>query len=1490
MVATRLDGTAIARRIRENIAAEIVQRQQKNPRYRPFLKIIQATYVRMKLKAAQEAGVGCELLPFPESITELELLHQIRRLNRDPAVNGILVQLPLPSHLSERNVTSAVAGDKDVDGFGTQDIGELAKRGGSPVFVPCTPKGVMHLLAEAGVDVAGKSAVVLGRSNIVGGPVSHLLRNADCTVTVCHSKTAGLQRHLAHADIVVAAIGRPQFVKGEWLKEGAVVIDVGTNFVPDATKKTGQRLVGDVDFESASRVASAITPVPGGVGPMTVAMLLRNVVDATDRFFESQRRRRPVPLPLKLKSPVPSDSAISRAQTPKLITLVADEVGIAPHELEPYGAYKAKVDLNLLGRLGHRRDGRYVVVTGITPTPLGEGKSTTTIGLAQALGAHLGRLTFANVRQPSQGPTFGIKGGAAGGGYSQVTPMDEFNLHLTGDLHAVTAANNLLAAALESRMFHEQTQKDGPLYRRLVPVKDGARRFTPAMLRRLAKLGIDKTDPDALTEDEIRRFARLDVDPDTITWRRVLDVNDRHLRGVTVGTAATEKGHTRDTGFDISVASECMAILALSTGLADMRDRLSRMVVATSRGGDAVTCDDLGAAGALTALMRDAIKPNLMQTLEGTPVLVHAGPFANISIGQSSIVADRLALKLVGTESDEDQAGFVVTEAGFDFTMGGERFFNIKCRTSGLAPDVVVVVATVRALKVHGGGPPIAPGAPLDDVYKREDVELVRAGCVNLRKHIANARSFGVPVVVAINRFATDSPAEVAAVREEAKAAGAMDAVLAEHWSQGGAGAVDLARAVVAAAEGKDKPRTELRLTYGLQGNTVLERIEAIAKGLYGAGAVELSELARTKVDTYVRQGYGNLPICIAKTQYSLSHDPELKGAPTGFTVPIRDVRLAAGAGYLYALAADIQTMPGLPTAPGYMNIDVDCETGEIDAFAVYRYVAALQHSIGEARRSGLPYVVVPWHPVAWLSQLSHGIWTKADGSDDDVDCSLMIPDMVYRTGFDNFKRHGDAFLLVWPNGMQLKTANAELNRQITQRRDHFPKWLASYSILRQFGENVVTAEGPVWRLHRKTTAGCFNERNAALVFREAVLQTQGMMRNWRSGPLRCVDRDTMRLALNIIAYVGFGLRLPWPGQKLATEGLDPRLARYASLEPPAGHRMSFVDTMACVMDNVVLLLLMPKWLLRAMPFQRTRAAACAYDDYIRYMDELMADKEEEAERQIEGMDLMGHMLRTAYDGKGLTKAEILGNAFIMFVAGHETTANVLHFTMVQLATKPATQRRLQRDIDRLVGDVDPADWDYETLVNGMAASMIGACMNESLRIMPPATELPKEATANQDQPVTMDGQRYLVPKGAIVALAVVSVGLNPRYWPHEESRLFRPERGAFIPFSDGARSCLGRRIAQVEVLAALAVLFREYSLELDVGDFVEDEGEGEDEVERMSRPEKRRVYGFAQERSRRILAGARTMLTLKLHGGQHVPLRMVKRGEERFVSWIEDE
>ena len=812
-------------------------------------------------------------------------------------MHGILVQLPLPSHISEHAVTTAVADEKDVDGFGAVNIGELAKRGGAPLFVPCTPQAVMELLRASGVNPAGKEAVVLGRSDIVGSPVSYLLKNADATVTLCHSKTPDMVRIVKNADIVVTAIGQTELVKGDWLKPGAVVIDVGINYKPDETKKSGQRLVGDVDFESASQVASQITPVPGGVGPMTVAMLMQNVVNSAKSYDKKQKDRRVTPLPIKLVEPVPSDIAISRAQYPKQITDLAYEIGVAPHELEPFGHTKAKLSLDVLNRLSHRRDGRYVLVCGITPTPLGEGKSTTTLGLTQALGAHLNRISFANVRQPSQGPTFGIKGGAAGGGYSQVIPMDEFNLHLTGDIHAITAANNLLAAAIETRMFHEATQKNGALYKRLVPAKGGKREFKPIMFKRLQKLGITKTNPDDLTEEEYGRFARLDINPETITWRRVLDVNDRHLRSVTVGQAPTEKGLTRQTGFDISVASECMAILALSSDLADMRERLGRMVVATSRSGDPVTCDDIGAGGALAALMKDAIKPNMMQSLEGTPVMVHAGPFANISIGASSVLADKLALKLAGTEPDEDhesQTGYVVTEAGFDFTMGGERFFNIKCRSSGLSPDTVVIVATVRALKVHGGGPEISAGAPLPEVYRTENTEVLRNGCINLKKHIANAKQYGIPVVVAINRFATDTEAEIAIIREEAIAAGAEDAIPANHWAEGGAGAVELARGVQAACS---KPK-DFKLLYDLEGS-IESRVERIAQAMYGAEKVEFSEVAQKKVQTYTQQGFSNLPICIAKTQYSLSHDPGLKGAPTGFTVPIRDVQLAVGGGYL---------------------------------------------------------------------------------------------------------------------------------------------------------------------------------------------------------------------------------------------------------------------------------------------------------------------------------------------------------------------------------------------------------------------------------------------------------------------------------------------------------------------------------------------------------------------------------------------------------------
>ncbi len=437
------------------------------------------------------------------------------------------------------------------------------------------------------------------------------------------------------------------------------------------------------------------------------------------------------PIRLQLKRPVPSDIEIAQAAKIKPISLIADEVGLRPGELEMHGPFKAKVKLEVLERLAKRRNGKYIDVTAITPTPLGEGKSTTMMGLSQALGAHLGKRVFTCIRQPSQGPTFGIKGGAAGGGYSQVIPMEDFNLHLTGDIHAITAANNLLAAAIDARIFHESSQSDERLFDALCPPdKKGKRRFSPSMKRRIKRLGIAKTDPETLTPEERRRFARLDIDPATVSWRRVVDTNDRFLRSITIGQGPEEKGMTRETGFDITVASEVMAVLALTTDLADMRQRFGRIVVGTNQAGEAVTAEDLGVAGAMTVLMKDAIKPTLMQSLEGTPVFVHAGPFANIAHGQSSIIADRIALKL---------GDYVVTESGFGADIGMEKFFDIKCRYSGLIPNVVVLVATVRALKMHGGGPKVVAGKPLDSAYIEENLDLLRAGLPNLQHHIHNA-------------------------------------------------------------------------------------------------------------------------------------------------------------------------------------------------------------------------------------------------------------------------------------------------------------------------------------------------------------------------------------------------------------------------------------------------------------------------------------------------------------------------------------------------------------------------------------------------------------------------------------------------------------------------------------------------------------------------------------------------------------------------------
>jgi formate--tetrahydrofolate ligase len=514
-------------------------------------------------------------------------------------------------------------------------------------------------------------------------------------------------------------------------------------------------------------------------------------------------------------------------------------------------------------RLAGRPNGKYIDVTAITPTPLGEGKTTTTIGLSMSLN-RIGCKTIAAIRQPSLGPVFGIKGGAAGGGYAQVVPMEDFNLHLTGDVHAISLAHNLLAAMIDNSITHGNA---------------------------------------------------LGIDPHTITWPRVVDVSDRALRKIVIGLGGKENGSPRETGFDIAVASEVMAILGLTTSLKDLRARLGRIVIGLDGKGKAVTAEALRTAGAMAVLMRDAIKPTLLQTTENTPVMIHAGPFANIAHGNSSIIADLIGLKL---------ADCVVTESGFGADMGMEKFMNIKCRASGLVPDAVVMVCTVRALKMHSGRFTVVAGRPLDPGLTREDLKAVAEGCANLEKQIENARLFGVPVVVCVNAFASDTEREVELVRERSLAAGAEGAYRSEVWARGGAGAEELAAAVLKAAEA---PKS-FRFLYDLD-RPIKEKIETIATKIYGAAGVEYLPAAESQIKKYTDLGYGGLPICMAKTHLSLSHDPSLKGRPTGFRVPIRDVRASMGAGFLYPLLGEMRTMPGLPSAPNTWQIDLD-EDGNV--------------------------------------------------------------------------------------------------------------------------------------------------------------------------------------------------------------------------------------------------------------------------------------------------------------------------------------------------------------------------------------------------------------------------------------------------------------------------------------------------------------------------------------------------------------------------------
>ncbi|MBA2365632.1 MAG: formate--tetrahydrofolate ligase [Actinomycetota bacterium] len=559
----------------------------------------------------------------------------------------------------------------------------------------------------------------------------------------------------------------------------------------------------------------------------------------------------------------PSDLEIARSGNLKPIEDIASEMGVGPGYLEHYGTDVAKIKLEAIESLQDRPLAKYVVVSAITPTPLGEGKTTTTVGLGQGF-SHINKKATIAIRQPSMGPTFGIKGGAAGGGYSQVIPMERLNLHLTGDMHAVTAAHNLLSAMIDNHVHHS---------------------------------------------DDF-----FNIDRHSVTWRRVLDVNDRALRNVITGLGSREDGVIRQTGFDITAASEVMAVLALSRSLQDMRQRLGRIVIGNRVTGEPVTADELKAAGAMTVIMRDAIKPNLLQTLENTPVLVHAGPFGNIAHGNSSIVAD-----LIGIRSGD----VLVTEAGFGADMGAERFFNIKCRNSGLKPDAAVVVATVRALKAHSGRHQVRAGRPLPEEMLVENPDDIFSGGANLIKQIDNIRVHGVTPVVAINAFPSDFDSEHDAIRSIAEEAGAKAAV-ATHFSDGGRGAAELAEAVLEAAAAP----SDFHFLYP-DDASLRDKIYSVATKIYGAAAVEYDLVASRQLDSYERNGFGHLPVCIAKTHLSISSDPKLKGAPIGWTLPVRQARASVGAGFVYPVCGDMRTMPGLSGSPAAERIDID-ENGEI--------------------------------------------------------------------------------------------------------------------------------------------------------------------------------------------------------------------------------------------------------------------------------------------------------------------------------------------------------------------------------------------------------------------------------------------------------------------------------------------------------------------------------------------------------------------------------
>jgi formate--tetrahydrofolate ligase len=545
-----------------------------------------------------------------------------------------------------------------------------------------------------------------------------------------------------------------------------------------------------------------------------------------------------------------SDIAIAQAAKKRpIIDIAREKLGIAAENLDPFGHYKAKVSMDYIKSLQNKPNGKLILVTAITPTPAGEGKTTTTVGLTDALN-FIGKKAMLCLREPSLGPSFGMKGGAAGGGYAQVVPMEDINLHFTGDFHAITAANNLLAAMIDNHIYWGNS------------------------------LGIDQ-----------RR----------VMWRRVMDMNDRALRSIVSSLGGVANGFPREDGFDITVASEVMAIFCLARDLDDLKKRLGNIIVAYTRDRKPVRAADLKANGAMTVLLKEALAPNLVQTLEGTPAFIHGGPFANIAHGCNSVLATTTALKL---------ADYVVTEAGFGADLGGEKFLDIKCRKTGLEPACAVLVATIRALKMHGG-------VKKDDL-KKEDLKALEGGMANLARHVENMQKFGIMPVVSINRFSADTEAEIALVKDKCKSVG-VEALMADHWAMGGEGAADVARAVVKAA---DSGKSKLKLLYPDE-MPLLEKIRTIAKKIYRADDIEVSKAVRDQLDGFEKMGYGKAPICVAKTQYSFSTNGDLKGAPTGHTIPVREVRLSAGAEFVVAICGEIMTMPGLPRVPSADSIDI---------------------------------------------------------------------------------------------------------------------------------------------------------------------------------------------------------------------------------------------------------------------------------------------------------------------------------------------------------------------------------------------------------------------------------------------------------------------------------------------------------------------------------------------------------------------------------------